>query len=153
MIVQFLFVLVFFFLSQTIVQRQSVWKELWGSLWLEMKIAFGNPTKRINFDFISGSFSKLIINLPAGCMPSTCTTCLVSEGGSGPCETSIRELQNHWGWKKPLETVLYESQIYIPLFKTSSWSMPQQSFSICANFYSEQHFCLGRSLSMCLSPI
>lgn len=43
-----------------------------------MKIAFGNPTKRINFDFISGLFSKLITNLPAGPVPSTR---LVGEGG------------------------------------------------------------------------
>lgn len=43
-----------------------------------MKIAFGNPTKRINFDFISGLFSKLIINLPAGPVPSTQ---LIGEGG------------------------------------------------------------------------
>lgn len=112
----------YFFVSRAIVQSQSVWKALWGSLWLEMKIAFGNPTKRINFDFISGLFSKLIINLPAGPVPSTC---LVGEGGNGPCETRrVREPWSCLGWKKHLE-IPCVSQIsnISPNFKTSLCSV------------------------------
>lgn len=78
------------FVSWAIAQSQSVWKALWGSLWLEMKIAFGNPTKRINFDFISGLFSKLIINLPAGLVPSTR---LVGRGGMAHVKHEQRAME------------------------------------------------------------
>lgn len=115
-------VFLFFFVSQAIVQSQSVWKALSGSLRLEMKIAFGNPTKRINFDFISGLFSKLIINLPAGPVPSTR---LVGQRGNGPCETrTVREPRCCLGWKKCLE-IPCVSQIsnISPNFKNSLCSM------------------------------
>lgn len=117
--------IVHFLVPSYCAEPKCVWKALWGSLWLEMKIAFGNSTKRINFDFISGSFSKLIINLPAGPGPSACMTCLVSEGGNGPCEARrIRELQKHGGWNKPPEIIyiIYVSNINL-IFKTFFWSM------------------------------
>ena len=122
-----------------------------------MKIAFGNPTKRINFDFISGSFSKLIIYLPAGPVPSTSMTCLVSEGGTADVKQEVSE--NHRitevGRNLWRLFVLFKSQIYTPFLKpfADPCLFPQQKPSICANTYSEQHFCLRKSLSMCLAPI
>lgn len=144
----------FFFASWAIVQSQSVWKALWGSLWLEMKIAFGNPTKRINFDFISGLFSKLIINLPAGPVPSTR---LVGEGGMA--HVKQEQSENHgagWVGKNFWRFfVFFKSQTSTPILWILSalWLFPQQKLSTCANSCSEQHFCLRKSLSVCLAPV
>lgn len=119
-----------------------------------MKIAFGNPTKRINFDFISCLFSKLIINLPAGPMPSTL---LVREGGMA--RVKQEQSENHgvvWVGKNDWRFLVFlRSQISTPILNSLScpWLFPQQKLSICANSRPEQHFCLSKSLSMCLAPV
>lgn len=140
-----------FFVSWAIVQSQNVWKVLWGSFWLEMKIAFGNPTKRINFDFISGLFSKLIINLPAGAVPSPR---LVGEGGMA--QVKQEQSENHgdvWVGKNIWRVlVTLTSQISTPGLKTlCSVALPTTKALHLRQFLLREAFLFDKVLKHVLS--